>query len=227
MAKTEMTKKVESAILNWHPASIGDIHINQFRPEYTALECPVEHGMIQSGIIDAVRISEYFGDIENRRVCRVAVYRNEGIKMDFDCPLGNDMTRPPHYCDMRVCRWNGLSRSGTPKILITCIEIKVSKSDFKSTHGHNFVGNMNYYAVPLELYKEIEPMVPDGIGILCYHHEGKYVGLRSKRKPDFREMNDADQKWMLLSAMKRIRDRDFDLYSQALIKNKERMEVWI
>ena len=40
MAKTELTKAIEEAILNWHPAEIGGIKINKFRGEHTALEVP-------------------------------------------------------------------------------------------------------------------------------------------------------------------------------------------
>lgn len=210
MAKTDMTRAIEQAIKEWHPAAIGDIKINKFRSEHTALEVPVECGTTKSGIVDAVRVSEYFGDLEEGHVCRIFDYKKEGIRLKADCPLDNDMQNPPHYCNMRTCRWNCRSISGSPKILITCFEIKVSKSDFKSAHGHNFVGNMNYYAVPEELYKEIEPIVPEGIGILSYLHKGKYVGLRTKRKPTFRPMTDEDQKWMILSVMKRIRDMDFE-----------------
>lgn len=105
-------------------------------------------------------------------------------------------------------------------MLITCIEIKVTKSDFKSEHGHNFVGNMNYYAVPEEIYKDIKPLVPEGIGILVYLHKGVYVGLRSRRKPTFRTMTDEEQKWLILSVFKRVRDMDFARYQKWLQRAK-------
>ena len=39
---------------------------------------------------------------------------------------------------------------------IRAFEIKVTKSDFHSKHGHNFVGNLNYYVMPLKLYREVK-----------------------------------------------------------------------
>ena len=109
-------------------------------------------------------------------------------------------------------------------LLLTCIEIKVTKADFKSEHGHNFVGNLNYYAVPEEIYKEIEPLVPEGIGILVYLHKGMYQGLRSRRKPTFRPMTDEEQKWLLLSVFKRVRDMDYARYTELL--NNRRDAIW-
>ena len=106
-------------------------------------------------------------------------------------------------------------------MLITCFEVKVTKSDFKSEHGHNFVGNMNYYAVPEEIYKDIEPLVPEGIGILVYLHRGQYVGLRSKRKPTFRPMTHEEQKWMILSVFKRVRDMDYAQYLETIRRRNE------
>jgi len=50
---------------------------------------------------------------------------------------------------------------------VYCIEIKVSLSDFKSKNGHNFVGHLNYYAVPFELVDKIVDLVPKNIGILA------------------------------------------------------------
>ena len=32
-----------------------------------------------------------------------------------------------------------------------CYEIKITKADFKSENGHNFVGNKNYYVIPSDL----------------------------------------------------------------------------
>lgn len=50
MAKTEITKTIEQAICDWHPAQIGDIKINKFRGEHTALEVPAECGTTAGGI---------------------------------------------------------------------------------------------------------------------------------------------------------------------------------
>lgn len=48
-----------------------------------------------------------------------------------------------------------------------CYEIKISKSDFYSKAKKSFVGHYNYYAMPYELYKEVENDIPKEIGIYC------------------------------------------------------------
>lgn len=217
MPKTDLTKQIEQAILDWHPAKIGDIKINTSRREHTALEVVAECGTTRSGIVDAVRVSEYFGDYERRHICRPAQWRREGIRQGISCELGYHPSKPlPDFCEQTTCRWNGISEVGTQKILLTCFEIKVTKSDFKSEHGHNFIGNMNYYVVPEEIFKEIYPLVPGEIGILVFYHGEKYTGLRTKQKAVFREMSDEDQKWLILSVFKRIRDMDFIRYRDAV-----------
>ena len=217
MPKTDLTKQIEQAILDWHPAKIGDIKINTVRREHTALEVVAECGTTRSGIVDAVRVSEYFGDYERRHICRPAQWRREGIRQGISCELGYHPSKPlPDFCEQTTCRGNGTREVGTQKILLTCFEIKVTKSDFKSEHGHNFIGNMNYYVVPEEIFKEIYPLVPGEIGILVFYHGEKYTGLRTKQTAVFREMSDEDQKWLILSVFKRIRDMDFIRYRDAV-----------
>lgn len=54
--------------------------------------------------------------------------------------------------------------------IVKCFELKVTKSDFHSQHGHNFIGHYNYYVMPLslynEVYNEVSNELPDGIGVL-------------------------------------------------------------
>ena len=66
-----MTKQIEQALLWWHPAKIGNVSVNNMRGEHTALEGVSECGTTKSGIIDAVRVSEYFGNFQTRGICRI------------------------------------------------------------------------------------------------------------------------------------------------------------
>ena len=83
------------------------------------------------------------------------------------------------------------------------MEIKVSLSDFFSRHGHNFVGNANYYAVPAELYPQIRSRVPPGIGVLVYYSGPNFFGIRKKIEAEYRELSGEKQKWLILSVAKR------------------------
>ncbi len=66
------------------------------------------------------------------------------------------------------------------KEIFRCYEIKISKADFKSKHGHNFVGHFNYYVVPKDLYESIKDEVPKEIGILLWN--GKYLSIAKRPK---------------------------------------------
>lgn len=61
------------------------------------------------------------------------------------------------------------------KEIFRCYELKISKSDFHSKHGHNFVGNYNYYVIPLELYEEIKDEIDNNVGV--YTWNGKCLNL--------------------------------------------------
>jgi hypothetical protein len=196
------------------------ITINPHRPQHTAFEVPAECGTTKYGIVDAVRISEYFSGIENRYACFWQLRKGDGIQQaeqDRHCIGGYKVADRPRYCNQPGCVWKHMVGEGDPDILITCFEIKISTADFKSANGHNFVGNLNYYVVPVPLLSEVKDVAPEGIGIIAYYDgtqkTGKdiygniataYVGLRRKKECVYRPLSHETQKWMILSAMKRI-----------------------
>ncbi|OJG83966.1 hypothetical protein RV14_GL000143 [Enterococcus ratti] len=49
-----------------------------------------------------------------------------------------------------------------------CYELKVSKTDFRSTAKLSFVGHYNYFALPRKLYEEVQHEIPRNIGVLVY-----------------------------------------------------------
>lgn len=226
MAKTELTKEIEKALKAYAPVEIGGIKINKFRDSHIAFEVPVECGTTKSGLVDAVQISEYFSKGETIGTCAfLSPVRRKFISDNPDkdfpingCPEGHTYFSIPENCNnVYPCRHIRRSEAGIPQILIICFEIKISKSDFKSKNGHNFVGNLNYYVVPKDLYPQIADLVPENVGVLVYY-DGKgepkknngwtvypYQGLRKKKDSSFKELSESDQKWMVLSVLKRIR----------------------
>lgn len=48
---------------------------------------------------------------------------------------------------------------------ISCYEIKQSKSDFHSKSKVTFIGNKNYYVMPLDLYNQVKNEIPYEIGV--------------------------------------------------------------
>ncbi|HBF75881.1 MAG TPA: hypothetical protein DDW71_11585, partial [Lactobacillus sp.] len=49
-----------------------------------------------------------------------------------------------------------------------CYELKVTKSDFHSHAKLSFIGNYNYFVLPLSLYQEVADEIPAEIGVLSY-----------------------------------------------------------
>ena len=49
-----------------------------------------------------------------------------------------------------------------------CYELKVSKSDYKSTAKISFIGHYNYYVMPKLLYDAIKDEIPSHIGVMVY-----------------------------------------------------------
>lgn len=52
------------------------------------------------------------------------------------------------------------------KGIFICYEIKSCKADFKSGFGRNFVGEKNYYVMPMVTYKEVVRDIPHNVGVL-------------------------------------------------------------
>lgn len=81
--------------------------------------------------------------------------------------------------------------SGIEKGDFYCYEIKSSVEDFHSKHGHNFIGDYNYYIMPLEVYEKVKDEIPYRVGVLVpYDSTLKSIkaGKRTDRKRPALEM---------------------------------------
>lgn len=103
------------------------------------------------------------------------------------------------------CIWKASSKE--IGMMITCFEVKISLSDFKSKNGHNFFGNENYYCVPKELVKDILPLVPDDVGILSWHETAKSRGYHKVKDAKWHEVPEEDKTFLLYNALKKWCDR--------------------
>lgn len=50
--------------------------------------------------------------------------------------------------------------SGIEKGDFYCYEVKSSVEDFHSKNGHNFLGDYNYYVMPIEVYEQVKKEIP-------------------------------------------------------------------
>jgi hypothetical protein len=214
-----MTLDIEKALAIYDPALMCGIKINKFRDRHTAFEVPAECGSTLFGIVDCIGICEYFDNIQEYRSCYWHINKKHGMRdAERDCLKAYPPGKKPPRCGEHSCLWNRATHEGEPKILITCYEIKVTKADFKSKNGHNFIGNLNYYVVPHPIYPEIKKLVPGDIGIIVFYDGTQpttkpsspwpvtpYRGLRRRKECIFRELSDEAQKWLVLSVLKRAR----------------------
>ena len=97
-------------------------------------------------------------EIEKKIFYRFNDKYGRGITAVFECPIGKDYHNEFGIVD-------AISFNQT-KDEFTCFEIKVSVADFHSKSKTTFVGNRNYYAMPLEIYEKVKKEIPAGIG--CY-----------------------------------------------------------
>lgn len=73
-----------------------------------------------------------------------------------------------HKCRVDYMRFKPLNNSvsGIEKGDFYCYEVKSSVDDFNSQHGHNFIGDYNYYVMPREVYGAVSARIPYDIGVL-------------------------------------------------------------
>lgn len=223
MAKTDLTKLIESLLRSYDPAEICGQKINKHRTRHTAFEVPVICGAVNGGLVDCVKVYEYFSNRQRENFCRLSRPHGDfgkewisAMEEGYTCPRSYGIGEKPELCDERFCRFCGVRVTGEMDVLIACYEIKISKADFKSKHGHNFVGNANYYVMPKALYEEVKDLIPEDIGVILYI-EGKSTHiLRRKKECTFRPLDPDQQKWFILSVLKRIEESlwvDFNRYN--------------
>ncbi len=56
--------------------------------------------------------------------------------------------------------------SAIEKGIFICYEVKSCKADFYSGFGRNFIGEKNYFVMPMETYKEVAFDIPHKVGVL-------------------------------------------------------------
>lgn len=85
---------------------------------------------------------------------------------------------------------------------VACFEIKISIEDFHSPHGHNLIGNLNYYIVPKDIYNTISKEILDNIGIIVYEeHSDRFL---IKKDAKYQEISESSYNWFLQSIVNKI-----------------------
>jgi len=58
------------------------------------------------------------------------------------------------------------SISEIEKGIFICYEVKSCKADFESGFGRNFIGEKNYFVMPMATYKEVLQDIPHNVGVM-------------------------------------------------------------
>lgn len=72
--------------------------------------------------------------------------------------------------------------SGIEKGDFYCYEIKSSVEDFKSKNGHNFIGDVNYYVMPENVFLAVKDQIPYYVGVLVPWMDGIQLAKKAHRK---------------------------------------------
>lgn len=172
--ETELTKEMKRSIRNYSPAMKSKMRTIRWAEEVTT----------RTGIVDSIRFEDCIE--KDKTICKKDCCKYEGENTET-----NDKK-----CRGCVFKHNEYEIG----MLITCYEMKITKSDFKSKHGHNFVGNHNFYVMPKELYPKVKDLVEDGVGVILYYGHGY---LKKKKECEFREVEEEDKTYLLYNALKK------------------------
>jgi hypothetical protein len=174
--ETQLTKNIKMSLRTYAPAMRSQMRTVRFAEEVD----------VGTGYVDVIRFEDYVESVNQVNHCSWNENQREKMCKKIPC----------EECHYYV---QGANEYVTG-ILTTCYEIKITKQDFKSKHGHNFVGNHNYYVIPKELYKDVEELVPEDIGIILYNHMGS---LRKKKECVEKEVAPEDLARYLYNALKK------------------------
>lgn len=76
------------------------------------------------------------------------------------------------------------STSGIEKGDFRCYEVKSSIEDFKSKHGHNFIGDFNYYVMTSDVYEKTKDKIPYFVGVLVPDSYGRLMSVKKVTRRD-------------------------------------------
>ena len=112
--------------------------------------------------MDRKDITKFLGDllIKARLTGVLGKYWASEVSLDY----GTNHVRRVDF--MQFIPQNQVDISGIEKGIFICYEVKSCKADFKSGFGQNFVGEKNYFVMPMGLYKELQKDLPHGVGVL-------------------------------------------------------------
>ena len=191
--KTELTKQITERLHTYSPDNLSGLKLNKFRKSFGCEEVLVLNSDITGGIVDYMQFDEYRvsnGYYKGCKVCNKHYSHVFKIVNDYkickrefvdwkQAAFTKCSENCPYCCNIESIDY---------KPLFTCFEVKITKNDFKSSHGHNFVGHLNYYVMPNTLYSQVKQLISPDIGVITYNGSN----LRQVKKSTYKELMDSE-----------------------------------
>ena len=179
--ETELTKAIKKRLHGFRPAMNSSMRTIRWAEEVQTA----------TGFVDVIRFEDYVAN--DKSYCGK---KAPGEETPRSCKLpGKEY--PCKECHGCIFHKHVYELG----ILTTCYEVKITVSDFRSPNGHNFHGNRNFYAVPVEIYPKIKDLVPEGIGIVVYYSNSGHMVV--KRESEHREIGFEAMAYLLYDALKK------------------------
>lgn len=216
--KTHLTEAIQKQLSYYSPEKLSGYKLNKFRQSFGAEEVTVSNSTVTDGIVDYMRFDEYEKILGTHQGCKVCnkhyqhwfTNSSEGLK----CKRGfTDWREAMHSPEcLEKCRNSVIITDIDYLPLFTCFEIKITNEDFHSKHGHNFVGNLNYYVMPMKLYKQVKNEIPNNIGVISIatsiDSEGEHItSCRQIKEAVFKELSEKEMFERLLCLTKAVLKR--------------------
>ena len=90
-----------------------------------------------------------------------------------------------------------------------CYEVKSSVDDFNSKHGHNMIGDFNYYVMPEEVYEAVKDKIPFRVGVLVPTDE-PWRTLKSIKKAQRQDRMKPALEMLLMMFRSAARDKKYE-----------------
>lgn len=174
--ETDLTKQIKQAVRKNNPLIKSTLRTVRYAEEVKTA----------TGIVDVIRFEDVYKEKEIYE-CKEDICKEENLK--FPCDL------------CKGCVYKVLKKNLSTDICVTCIEIKITKSDFNSHNKWSFVGNRNFFAVPKGLENQILDQVPEEVGVLVYYPKSKKV--RVFKKCVYKEISNETLIQLLYNALRK------------------------
>ena len=102
----------------------------------------------------------------------------------------------------------------------TCYEIKQSVSDFHSKSAVTFIGDKNYYVMPLEIYEKVKEEIPKDIGVYVACNREFVTGLDERGRTQYRTENlpGCDELYCIKPCKKRLLRADKEVILSSMLR---------